>query len=351
MPSLSDAYNYVIAACEWPYIGYSQGSARETIDITANYRTYCDCSSLMSKALTVGGYFYNNPWFVTDNEDYYLTKAGWQKFSISGLWMPGDILWRSGHTEMVYTGGTGSGVTMGAHTAKYDFEKQVSINSYTSTASSWSILYRDPTQTVTTYKWYQVNDYLPAYGDEMTGNAYMVYSFFSKLGFTYEAIAGLLGNMQAESGINPGRWQNGHGPGYGLVQWDPASNYLNWASGQGINIDDADQNGDGQCTLINLCESVGQWLPNSSHGYTYTWAQFSQLTDVDTAVYAFLWQYERPSQPHTENRITYAHYWYDIISSGAWGAGDPGTPSGRPEVIRRGAITELQRRLVIPGRH
>lgn len=351
MPSLSDAYNYVIAACNWPYIGYSQGAARETIDINATYRTYCDCSSLMSKALTVGGYFVNNPWFVTRNEDYYLKKAGWQTFDINGTWQPGDILWRDGHTEMVYTGGDGSGVTMGAHTARYDFERQVSINTYTSSASAWSILYRDPTQSVVAYKWYQVNDYLPEYGDEMTGNAYMVFSFFTKLGFTNEAIAGLLGNMQAESGINPGRWQNGSGPGYGLVQWDPASNYLNWAAGQGIDINDADSNGDGQCTLINLCESVGQWLPNSSHGYTYTWAQFAALTDVDTAVYAFLWQYERPSVPHTENRITYAHYWYDIISSGAWGAGDPGAPSGRPGVQNRGAIAELQRRLVIPGRH
>lgn len=349
MPSLTDAYNYVIAACEWPYIGYSQGAARETIDINANYRTYCDCSSLMSKALTVGGYFYNNPWFVTDNEDYYLKKAGWQTFNINGLWMPGDILWRSGHTEMVYIGGNGSGVTMGAHTARYDFVNQVSINSYTSTGSSWSILYRDPTQTVVTYKWYQVNDYLPEYGDEMTGNAYMVYSFFIKLGFTYEAIAGLLGNMQQESGINPGRWQNGHGPGYGLVQWDPASNYLNWASGQGIDINDADENGDGQCTLINLCESVGQWIPTSS--YPYTWAQFAALTDVHEAVRAFLYEYERAGTPMLQNRYDYADHWYDIISSGAWGAGDPGAPSGRPEVQRHGAIAELQRRLVIPGRH
>lgn len=349
MPSLTDAYNYVIAACEWPYIGYSQGSARETIDINANYRTYCDCSSLMSKALTVGGYFYNNPWFVTDNEDYYLKKAGWQTFNINGLWMPGDILWRSGHTEMVYTGGNGSGVTMGAHTARYDFVNQVSINSYTSTASSWSVLYRDPTQTVVTYKWYQVNDYLPEYGDEMTGNAYMVFSFFTKLGFTNEAIAGLLGNMQQESGINPGFWQNYHGPGYGLVQWDPASNYLNWASGQGIDINDADQNGDGQCTLINLCESVGQWLPTST--YPYTWAQFAALSDVHEAVRAFLYEYERAGSPMLPNRYDYADHWYDIISSGAWGAGDPGTPSGRPEVQRHGAIAELQRRLVIPGRH
>lgn len=350
MPSLSDAYNYVIAACNWPYVGYSQPQ-RETIDITVNYRTYCDCSSLMSKGLTVGGYYVNNPWFVTANEQSYLSRIGWIQEDINGIWQPGDILWRSGHTEMVYTGGNGGGVTMGAHTSKYAFENQVSINDYTSTASSWSQLWRDPTQSATSHKWHQSNGYLDEYGDYMTDNAYMVYSYFIKLGFTYEAIAGLLGNMQQESTINPGVWQNqsAQSGGYGLVQWTPASGYFNYAATHGINTSDPDSNGDGQCQCINDCESEGQWIPTSA--YPYTWAQFSQLTDVNEAVRAFLYEYERAGIAALDNRLRYAAHWYDIIKTGAWGAGDPGTPSGRPDVIRRGAVSELMRRLVIPGRH
>lgn len=353
MPSLSIAYQYVIDACNDPYIDYNRFDLRTTITLGVNYVTYCDCSSLLSKALTVGGYYVNNPWFYTGNEDYYLKKAGWQIEDINGQWMPGDILWKDGHTEMVYTGGQASGVSMGAHTSDphVPFERHVCINNYTSYAGKWTRLYRDPTQTVTTFKWYQSNTVLDEYGPEMTGNAYMVYQFFSGIGFSYAAIAGLLGNMQQESGINPGRWQGGSGPGYGLVQWDPASNYLNWASAQGINTNDDDQNGEGQCNLINLCESVGQWLPNSSHGYTYTWAQFSQLTNVSEAVQAFCWEFERPGTPMMQNRLDYASYWYDIISTGAWGAGDPGNPSFRPDNIRTGIINDLQRRLVIPGRH
>lgn len=353
MPSLAIAYQYVIDACNDPYIDYNRFDLRETITLGVNYVTYCDCSSLLSKALTVGGYFTNNPWFYTGNEDYYLTKAGWEQVDLYGEWRPGDILWKDGHTEMVYTGGQAGGVSMGAHTSSsyVPFDRHVCINSYPSTASGsgWTRLYRDPTQTVATFKWYQSNTVLDEYGPEMTGNAYMVYQFFSSIGFSYAAIAGLLGNMQAESGINPGRWQDGTGPGYGLVQWDPASKYRNWATSQGIDMNDDDQNGDGQCTYVNMGEQVGQWGPYN--GYSYTWAEFAALDSWHEATLAFLWEFEKPSRPHTENRLIYAEYWYNIISTGAWGAGDPGNPGYRPDNVRAALINDLQRRLVIPGRH
>ena len=55
----------------------------------------------------------------------------------------------------------------------------------------------------------------------------------------------LFGNMEKESGMNPGAWQSGSvktdyttlGAGYGLVQWDPSAKYLtnnysgNWDRG------------------------------------------------------------------------------------------------------------------------
>ena len=360
MPNLQLAYQYVIDACNYPYVGYNWNwPERASIDLTVTYRTYCDCSSLMSKAMTVGGYFTNNPWFWTGNQIHYMQEAGWVQQPLSGVWLPGDILHHygdPGHTEMVYTGGDASGVTMGAHSSRYDFPLQVSINDYTSRAagSSWTSLWRDPTGTAAAYKWYQSNTVLDDYGDYMTGNAFMVWQYFSALGFTAEAIAGLLGNMQQESGINPGRWQGGSGPGYGLVQWDPASGYFNYATRNGIDINDADSNGNGQCQCINDGESEGQWLPNHptaiAHNTRYSWAEFSQLTDVNEAVRAFLYEYERAGTPMLENRYTYAAHWYDIIKSGIWGAADIGTPSARPGVQRNGAIAELQRRLVIPGR-
>ena len=353
MPNLSTTYQYVIDACNDPNIGYSQGyTERRSITLGVNYRTYCDCSSLMSKALTVGGYLKNNPWFGTGEERTYLRSAGWQQFPISGEWRPGDILWRSGHTEMVYSGGTGKGVTMGAHGVKgKEFPDQVSIRTSDSYASSWSELYRDPTQTVEAYKWHMSNSYLSEYGDDMTANAYMVYQYFRDLGFTDQSIAGLLGNMQQESTINPGLWENtpAQSGGYGLVQWTPASGWFNYASAHNIDTTDADESGDGQCACVNNCTNDGQWIPTGS--YPYTWAEFAQLTDVHEAVKAFMYEYERPGIPALQNRLDFADHWYDVIINSDWTHGDPGDPALRPENVLRGAIAELQRRLVIPGWH
>ena len=44
--------------------------------------------------------------------------------------------------------------------------------------------------------------------DEMKINAIYIYSALSDAGWTLNAIAGILGNMQSESAINPGRWQS-----------------------------------------------------------------------------------------------------------------------------------------------
>ena len=63
---------------------------------------------------------------------------------------------------------------------------------------------------------------------QMQGNAVEVYDFLVPRGWTLNAIAGMLGNMQTESNINPGIWQNldygNYSLGFGLAQWTPATN-------------------------------------------------------------------------------------------------------------------------------
>lgn len=44
--------------------------------------------------------------------------------------------------------------------------------------------------------------------EQMKINANYIYSYLSNKGWTKNAIAGILGNMQSESSINPGRWQS-----------------------------------------------------------------------------------------------------------------------------------------------
>lgn len=43
---------------------------------------------------------------------------------------------------------------------------------------------------------------------QMNANAVEVYKYFSGRGWSLNAIAGILGNMQSESYVNPGVWQS-----------------------------------------------------------------------------------------------------------------------------------------------
>ena len=67
---------------------------------------------------------------------------------------------------------------------------------------------------------------------QMTKNAQYVCSFLKSSGFSKAAACGVLGNMQQESGINPGNWEvlPNTSYGYGLVQWTPViDKFFAWA--------------------------------------------------------------------------------------------------------------------------
>ena len=61
--------------------------------------------------------------------------------------------------------------------------------------------------------------------EKINSNAEYIYSYLRDKGWSKEAICGLLGNMDQESGINPGVWQfqvNGNRGGYGVVHFTGA---------------------------------------------------------------------------------------------------------------------------------
>lgn len=355
MGDLTTAYNRVIAACNDAHIGYSQG-ARTTIRLNVEYNTYCDCSSLISWAMTEAGYFSVNPWFYTGNQRQLMLQAGWTEFDPqSTSWQPGDVLWIESashqHTEMVWGECDGSsGITMGAHTSNRAFADQVSINNYRSSGSQYQILLRDlQGGSVNPVYWFQPSEQRYLTSDEMWNNAACVYNHLRREGFSNESIAGILGNMQRESTINPNIWENltvGTG-GYGLVGWTPASNYRNWATEHGINMEDANANGNGQCDfLVESAESLGYWLKNPSKGYTYTWEEFKKLTSATEAAAAFCWEYERPGVPALEDRKRFAEYWLTQIPLFP---SDVGSPIGRyAGYIFPGIINDLRYRKIIP---
>lgn len=124
MSDITTSYNWAVNTCNRPNVGYSQKYRNQQ---TVNGITYYDCSSFIWYALKAGGFegIGNSP-FVTANMRGILTGIGFKDYDAQSVeWEPGDIVWRKGHTEMVYN----DHITMGAHTANAPLADQVSIRS------------------------------------------------------------------------------------------------------------------------------------------------------------------------------------------------------------------------------
>lgn len=200
MPSIDQAFLWAVQTCNAPNVGYSQSYRNQQ---TVQGITYYDCSSFIWYALKnagfavedaflrANGYAYSGNAITTHSEQAWLLALGWKQMDISGEWQPGDVLWKSGHTEMVYEGGAGQGITMGAHTSRAPLKDQVSINEGITGPGYWSTLYR--------------------YGDGATGT----------YGYSPYVVAAIAGNWWQESNVNPGIWEGlkPGAPGFGLGQW------------------------------------------------------------------------------------------------------------------------------------
>lgn len=147
---------------------------------------------------------------------------------------------------------------------------------------------------------------------EYTQNALKVIDFFMREGWTLNAVCGMLGNMVAESTVNPSRWESDtpFSGGYGLVQWTPYTNYSNWA---GIFWQN---NGDKECERIQYeLENGLQFY--ATENYNISFREFS--TSLETPEYlasAFLYNYERPTDPTATEafRRERARYFYNLYN-------------------------------------
>ena len=156
---------------------------------------------------------------------------------------------------------------------------------------------------------------------EMEANAKYIWNYLGSKGWSLNAVAGMLGNMQYESTINPGRHQVGSGEdgGYGLVQWTPKSKLTSWLSERGY----ADNDMDGQLERI-LWEKEN----NEQYGknkYKYTFETFStSLDNPYTLACAFAFDYERSwvtlygteaaKETLRKERGTAAEEWYSFLA-------------------------------------
>lgn len=171
---------------------------------------------------------------------------------------------------------------------------------------------------------------------ERSANAAYICAYLMSLGFTKNAACGVLGNMQQESGINPGIWQslNNTSQGYGLVQWTPATTFLNRAVNDGIlsaatatavntltnNNPKTLMDEELEC-LIWCCATRGDWIkPTGSMQHTNYSMTLNEFMDSTLSAYTlaivFHDHYERSGDSLTtiqNTRATFAANWYNDL--------------------------------------
>ena len=161
--------------------------------------------------------------------------------------------------------------------------------------------------------WIAKNNYLTQ--SEMENNAIEFFNKMSSLGWSINAICGMLGNIQTESNINPGIWESlkeNHSRGYGLVQWTPATKYIKWCGSNWRN------NGGRQCERIEYeCNNGLQWFSNPNAPTTSPPISFKEFKvsdlPVGTLANYFLWYYEHPKETIQPNRATQAENWHRFL--------------------------------------
>lgn len=161
---------------------------------------------------------------------------------------------------------------------------------------------------------YSSNSYLTL--AEMKVNAQYIWDYLRPLGWTKNAVCGMLGNMQTESTINPGIWQSldegNMSGGFGLVQWTPATNYTNWADSHSLVWTAI--NSQLQRILYEV-ENNLQWIDSEM-----TFQEFTQSTDTAYSLaMLFLAKYERPADPNQPIRGTQADYWFSFLNGSSGG--------------------------------
>lgn len=164
--------------------------------------------------------------------------------------------------------------------------------------------------------WISGNRYLTE--SEMQNNALIIRDYLVDKGWSMNAIAGMLGNMESESTINPGIWQGliegtGGGGGFGLVQFTPYTNFTNWADSNGYEWAD----GNAQLKWIDeVTSSFGQWIPTDNYNFSFETFKTSSESPEYLAS-SFLKNFERAGVEVEEERRTQGRKWYEFINTGS----------------------------------
>jgi uncharacterized protein (TIGR03382 family) len=125
------------------------------------------------------------------------------------------------------------------------------------------------------------------------------FTFFVSKGLTTFQAAGIVGNLDQESGVNPNSVQSG-GPGRGIAQWSVGGR---WDTSAGDNATAyAAQQGENVHSLNLQLEFI--WYELTTHGYGYN--ELRATTNVTDATIVFMQKYEICGNCVSSQRVNYA---------------------------------------------
>lgn len=230
----------------------------------------------------------------------------------------GDVVWVKGHVEMMCSDtqlvGAHISETGGIYAGQQGDQtgNEISVRSYYNKPWTRVLRYMREWEDITEEDVNSGNRYLTL--EEMQENAKFIYKKFYGLGWTLNSIAGMLGNMQRESTINPEIWQNleegNTSGGFGLVQWSPATKLIAWAEEHGWDYKHIEV----QCMKIHyeMVDGDSQWIATNT--YDFSFREFSESTQSpEYLASAFLYNYERAGVSAEDERRENARYWYDFL--------------------------------------
>ena len=173
----------------------------------------------------------------------------------------------------------------------------------------------------------------PQGSTEADENALEICNILRGRGWSDNAIAGVLGNMQYESRMNPWQWEsddplsindtwaiaNDTTHGYGLTQFTPSGKYINstyaqsYAGYQPYFSDRAGGTGEGEAQTIFIDEHA-DYIPTAQFPMSY--ASFKVYTGTPYECANIWWKnYERSASPTFPTaRGDSANYYYNLIT-------------------------------------
>ena len=192
---------------------------------------------------------------------------------------------------------------------------------------------------------------------------YKVWTGLRAAGYSEITVAGTMGNIYAESGFNPSVVEHGNGIGFGLIQWSFGRRTAieNYAAEQGKDVNSVELQVEWLLKECDPNDSAYAWM-NSSKSYdgkSWTYDEWKNATDIESAVRAFMFCFERPAGTSSlQKRIDAANEYYEEFTGTAVPNkqdGDNNTTGGESEASQSpiekllSAFTELAKGYGLTG--